>query len=213
MSVAKNQRQLEWVYWLRMAGGFLASASQMALQSREEENNQRALFDRVAGYPVYGSWIWRNSITWTGAALLALSTEQSLKAIAIFRGSKPLKVHNLKDLWGSVDQQDRDGVETELQRFRERSQPTKLGKWSLEGGAAAIVQLHKGTFETARYYLEDRPGQPPVELKHINELWQLAWSGFLYCQRTLPVPAGFAEENRAHVIETATWPRDSVPDR
>ena len=197
--MSKKHLQLEWVYWLQMAGGFLAGASQMAWQNPDEVNAQRALFDKVAGYPLYGEWIWRNSITWTGAALLALSTEQSIKAIVIYRGRKPPKKHNLKVLWDRVDEQDRAGIETELGRFRDRTRTTRLGKWTLKGGAAAIVHVHKQTFEMARYYLEDRPGQEPVELRHNTELWQLAWAAFLYGQGNLPVPAGYAQENRAHI--------------
>ena len=53
MRAPQKQVKLEWVYWLRMAGGSLAGASQMVWQSSEEANEQRALFDKVAGYPVY----------------------------------------------------------------------------------------------------------------------------------------------------------------
>ena len=199
----QNQVKLEWVYWLRMAGGFLAGASQMVWQSSDEVNEQRALFHKVAGFPVYGDWIWRNSITWTGAAILALSVEQSMKAIAIYRGRQRSKTHNLKVLWDRLDEPDRNGIERELERVRQRCRTTKLGEWNLEGGAEAIVRVHKGTFEMARYYLEDRAGQAPAELKHNIELWQLAFAVFLYGQRNLIVPAGYAEENPcSHPIES-----------
>ncbi len=131
---------------------------------------------------------------------MGLSVEQSMKAIVIYRGRRPPKKHNLKVLWGRLEEEDRNGIERELERVRERTKTTRLGKWSLQGGADAIVRAHEGTFEMARYYLEERPGQAPVELKHNIELWQLAFAVFLYGQRNLFVPSGFAEESRAHII-------------
>ena len=174
----------------------------MVWQSSDKVKEQRALFDKVAGLPVFGEWIWRNSITWTAAALLALSLEQSMKAIAIYRGWElpKIKTHNLKLLWDKLEEEDRKGIERELERVRGRAKATRLGEWKLKGGADAIVRAHEATFEMARYYLEDRPGQAPMKLKHNIELWQLAFAVFLYGQCNLPVPAGFAEKNRAHIL-------------
>ena len=199
MRAPQKQVKLEWVYWLRMAGGSLAGASQMVWQSSEEANEQRALFDKVAGYPVYGEWIWRDSITWIAAVILALSLEQSIKAIALYRVGKYAKTHDLKDLWESLEEQDRNGIECELQRVKQRTHTTKLGEGNVKGGADAIVRVHAKTFEMARYYQEDRPGQPPAELTHNIDLWQLALAAFLYGQRHLPVPAGYAEDIRAMI--------------
>ncbi len=98
--MAQRLLQQNWLDWLRMAERTLAGASQTVWQNRDEMAANNTLFAKVTGQPLMNEREWRNAITWTAAAVLALSAEQSMKAIAI-RASpngECFKTHDLEDL-------------------------------------------------------------------------------------------------------------------
>ena len=108
--MAARLTQQIWLDWLRMAGRTLAGASQTVWQDRDEMAANNALFAKVTGQPPMNEREWRNSITWSAAVLLALSAEQSMKAIAIRTSpnGECLKTHDLECLWNDIQPMDRD---------------------------------------------------------------------------------------------------------
>ena len=171
--------------WLRMAGQTLAGAAQMAWQSPDEIDANRVLFERVTGGPTFDHPTWRRSLTWSGAVLLGLSTEQSLKALKIASSEDRscLKTHDLAELWSDLMPEIRQGIDLELYNVRVRASGTTLGSGTL--GAEEIVQIHPNVFEAARYNSELKTGEPYFELTHNIELWQLALSSYLCAQRLI----------------------------
>ena len=183
--MAARLTQQIWLDWLRMAGRTLAGASQTVWQNRDEMAANNALFAKVTGQPLMNEREWRNSITWSAAVLLALSAEQSMKAIAIRTSpnGECLKTHDLERLWNDVQPMDREGIARAAQRLRARTVGTRLGQGpdpTGVGGWTAVVRHHRSTFEGTRYHLETRAGNPPRELTENLNLWMLALAALGY---------------------------------
>ena len=159
--------------WSAMARSSVAAASQMVWQAPEEVHEQRDLFVRVTGLPV-DEPRWRKAVTWNGAVLLALSAEQSLKALAIMASetSEHPYTHDLVTLWEAAGDRSRVRISAELRWVRGRMADTRLAQGTM--GACEIVHHHRKTFEMARYYNETNPTGAPNELTHNIDLWQFA---------------------------------------
>ena len=72
----------------------------MVWQSVEEKRANNELYAKVTGRNTLAVSEWNQSVTWSGSVLLALSTEQSMKSVAILRSKDRgcLKTHNLSVL-------------------------------------------------------------------------------------------------------------------
>ena len=171
--------------WLRMAGQTLAGAAQMAWQSPDEIDANRSLFEKITGRPAFDQPSWRRSLTWSGAVLLGLTSEQSMKAlkIASTKDGSCLRTHDLARLWSDLIPEIQQGIDIELINVRARASSTTLGSGTL--AAQDIVQIHPNVFESARYHSELKIGEPYFELTHNIELWQLALSSYLCAHRLI----------------------------
>lgn len=160
-----------------MALSSAAAASQMAWQSAEEMHEQRALWAKVTGQLV-DEPNWRRAVTWNSAVLLALSAEQSLKALAIMASprSMSLRTHDLWKLWEAVGARTRARISVELGRVRANVAGTRLAQGMLT--ADQIVQHHRKTFESARYYNEKDPTGVRKDLTHNIDLWQFTLAAY-----------------------------------
>ena len=130
-----------------MARGTLAVVSQMVWRTPTDVMDGRQLFAKVAGEPPLDDPIWRNSVTWGAAVLIALSAEQSLKAAAIRRTRGAcLLTHDLSRLWDNLVQEDQPAIAARIGEIRNRTQGTKLGDPGTAATADEIVRTHKVTF-------------------------------------------------------------------
>ena len=159
--------------WCAMARSSAAAASQLAWQRPEEMQEQRGLFVKVTGLPV-DEPKWRRAITWNSAVLVALSAEQSLKALVIMASptSEHPRSHDLWKLWKAVGDRAQARIGVELRWVRSRVAGTRLAQGTM--AADEIVKHHCKTFEVARYYNEKDPRGAPNELTHNLDLWQFA---------------------------------------
>ena len=160
-----------------MARSSVAAASQMAWRAAEEMHEQRALWVKVTGLSV-DEPNWRRAVTWNSAVLVALSAEQSLKALAIMANpmSERPRTHDLVKLWKVVGDRARARICVELRWVRDNVAGTRLAHGTL--AAEEIVQHHRKTFELARYYNEKNPTGAPNELTHNIDLWQFACAAY-----------------------------------
>ena len=186
--------------WCAMARSSAAAASQMAWQSVDEMHEQRALFVKVTGLPVEEPK-WRRAVTWNSAVLVALSAEQSLKALAIMASanSERPRTHDLFKLWQVVGSGAQARISYELQWVRDSLSGTRLGRFTL--AADEIVQHHRKTFELARYYNEKNPKQAPSELRHNIDLWQFALAAY----RTATTALARAVNGFGPVTDDVDW--------
>ncbi|MCY4301781.1 MAG: hypothetical protein OXC68_08605 [Aestuariivita sp.] len=162
-----------------MAQGTLAAASQMVWRTPTEVEEGRHLFAKVTGQSVLGDQIWRNKVTWGAAVLLALSVEQSLKAVAIKRNGTCLQKHDLTKLWNDLDYKDRGTIAHQLSEVRNRVRGTNLDDAGTAATADEIVYCHQETFLLARYYKERR-SKPSGDLARNIDLWQFAMAAYLH---------------------------------
>ena len=155
--------------WGLMANGSLISAAQIVWQSRGERDDIRALFHKVSGFNVNQSE-WDTRLTWAGAQLLALSIEQSFKAMSIagVADASCFKTHDLVALWNDLECSCRSAVRSELETIRHRAQGTRLEQATLQT-ADEIVDVHSHTFVHARYY-NGRGNPYPAALSTIRSL-------------------------------------------
>lgn len=187
MSKSKMLAQQNWRDWLRMAEGTLSGASQMVWQNRDEMDAQKSLFAKVVGAPNMAESEWRNAITWTGATLLSLSAEQSMKALAIRASSNGecCKTHDLKSLWDELRIEDKRGVEKAARQLQEHTKGTRLAEGPLLVGIKQIEKVivdHRSTFEHTRYYKETRSKNQQKDLTGNLELWKFALAVFIYAK-------------------------------
>ena len=160
-----------------MAESTLAGASQMVWQSRYEQKANRELFAKVIGEFPMSEFKWRRSLTWTGATLLALATEQGLKGLAIRVTGDCLKTHDLERLWDDIRPEDQRGIVHAAQWLKSRTRTTRLGQAvapTSPDECREIIRVHRTTFERARYFMETRDGLPQGNLTRNIELWMLA---------------------------------------
>ena len=186
--------------WCAMARSTLAAASQMAWQATDEIHEQRALFSKVAGLPIEEP-NWRRAVTWNSAVLVALSAEQSLKALAIMASptSQRPHTHDLVTLWKAIGGRAQVRISDELQWVRRRVAGTTLAKGTLS--AEETIHHHRKTFEQARYYNEKDPTGAPRELTHNIDLWQFALSAY----RTASFALARAVNGMGSVSDDADW--------
>lgn len=172
--------------WSRMAEGNLAAASQMVWQSTEEVAEQRTLFEKVSGRQIHEA-DWRNKVTWAAAVLLALSTEQSLKALAIQTSADAgcLKEHDLYLLWRDIQTEHQEGVRREVNAVRKRVAGTRLEQAGLSR-VDETVCIHRHTFERSRYYNET-DSKRHGDLVYNIDLWQLALAANAFTQRVVAI--------------------------
>ena len=176
----------DWTNWVHMARRTLSGASQMIWQNREEKIQNNRLFAKVTRQGFTDEQEWANAITWSGAILLALSIEQSMKATAIKNSSDGScrKTHDLKRLWDDLRPEDRDGVTAAVEHIRMRTRGTRLGDGppvSMDG-LTAIIMHHRALFESARYHLENK-GKGRKSTGNLTEnipLWRLALAALEY---------------------------------
>ncbi len=188
MNKSKRLVQQNWRDWLRMAEGTLAGASQMVWQNRDEMNGQRTLFAKVTGPAFMSENEWRNAITWSGATLLSLSAEQSMKALIIKASSNGecCKTHDLKLLWNELCQKDRQGIEKTARQLHEYTMGTRLAEGPQLTGIRQIEKIidhHRTTFEHARYYKDTQRNTQQNALTGNLELWKFALSALMYAKK------------------------------
>ena len=177
-----------WLNWFRMAEGTLIGAAQMVWQNPEEVEDARSLFGKVTGLPRMKEGPWRNSITWSAAVLLALSAEQSMKALAIRRSPNNgfIKTHDLECLWKDLQPIDQQKVAKAAQQLKENAKETSLGAAPYLTSIKeleAIARHHKDMFEGKRYYLETRNGKTSGDLTENIPLWKFALSLVMYARQ------------------------------
>ena len=135
------------------------------------------MFVKVTGLPLDAPK-WRRAITWNGAVLVALSVEQSLKALTIMTSptSERPRTHDLVKLWKVAGDRVQDRICDELRWVRDRTVGTRLSQGML--AAEEIVHHHRKTFELARYYNERNPTGAPKALTQNIDLWQFALAAY-----------------------------------
>lgn len=177
-----------WLHWTQMAEHTLAGASQMVWQSPDERKANRELFAKVMGASPMPEVMWNRSLTWTGATLLALATEQGLKSLALRVTSECLKTHDLERLWDEIRPEDQRGIVQAARWVKKRTQGTRLGQAvapTSPDECREIIHVHRTTFEHARYFMETRHGRTRGHLTKNLELWMLALAVLRHA-RTLP---------------------------
>ena len=186
--------------WCAMARSSAAAASQMAWQATEEMHEQRDLFVKVTGLSV-DEPKWGRAVTWNSAVLVALSAEQSLKALAIMTSptSERPRTHDLVELWRVVGDRGQARICYELRWVRAMSLGTRLARGTL--AADEIVHHHRKTFELARYYNEQDPTGAPNELMHNIDLWQFALAAY----RAASLALASAVADMGPLAEDADW--------
>ena len=186
--------------WCAMARSSAAAASQMAWQADGEMHEQRDLFAKVTGMPV-SEPNWRRAVTWNSAVLVALSVEQSLKALAIMASptSERPRTHDLLELWNVVGDRVQARIHGELRWIRDRMVGTKLAQGMLT--ADEIIKHHRKTFELARYYNEKNPAEVPNELTHNIDLWQFALATY----RAASLSLACAVDGMKSVADNVDW--------
>ena len=186
--------------WCAMARSSAAAASQMAWQGSDEMHEQRGLFVKVTGLTV-DEPNWRRAVTWNSAVLVALSAEQSLKALAIMASSvsKQPRTHDLVKLWKVVGDRTQARICAELDRVRGRLAGTRLAPGTMAAGE--IVHHHRNTFEVARYYNEEDPTGAANELTHNIELWQFALATY----RSARLALATAVSGMGPISEDVSW--------
>ena len=207
MRRGKGLDRQNWLDWCHMAERTLAGASQMVWQNSDERAENNALFAKVTAQPVMNERGWRMALTWSAATLLALSTEQSMKAIAIRTrpDGKCLKTHDLEHLWNDLDPVDQQGVVAAVDQLRTRVRGTRLDQGPPTNGLDGLrvtIRHHRRVFEDTRYHLETRPGGLRPNLTENIPLWRLALGALAHAKRlaaprspaTVPAaPAGGAQ--------------------
>ena len=142
------------------------------------------MFAKVVGEPPLDDRTWRNSVTWGAAVLIALSAEQSLKAVAIRRSRGAcLLTHDLTKLWGDLEHEDRIAIAQRIGEIRSRTRGTKLGDAGTAATADEIVRAHQDTFVYARYYRETRQSESGGDLVLNIDLWQFALAAYMHAHR------------------------------
>ena len=186
--------------WCAMARSSAAAASQMAWQATEEMHEQRDLFVKVTGLSV-DEPKWGRAVTWNSAVLVALSAEQSLKALAIMTSptSERPRTHDLVELWRVVGDRGQARICYELRWVRGNVAGTRLARGTL--AADEIVHHHRKTFELARYYNEQDPTGAPNELMHNIDLWQFALAAY----RAASLALASAVADMGPLAEDADW--------
>ena len=183
--MAKHQKRLTgqlWPQWVDMARGTLAAASQMVWRTPADVTDGRQLFAKVVAEPPLDDRAWRNSVTWGAAILIALSAEQSLKAVAIKRTRGDcLLTHDLIKLWDDLEHDDRTAIAARIGEIRSRTQGTKLGDAGKATSADEIVRTHKVTFVHARYYMETRENASAGLILNVD-LWQFALAAYMHAR-------------------------------
>ena len=184
--MAKREKRLtgqSWSQWTDMARGTLAAASQMVWRTPADVEDGRLLFAKVLGEPPLEDRPWRNSVTWGAAMVIALSAEQSLKAVAMKRtGGTCLRTHDLTKLWDDLEQEDRTAIAGRIGEVRGRTQGTKLGDAGTATTADEIVRAHQKTFVDARYRSENREDAIGDLVLNID-LWQFALAAYIHASR------------------------------
>ena len=189
--MSKRQHRLTgqlWSQWAEMARGTLAAASQMVWRTPADVMDGRQLFAKVVGELPLDDRTWRNSVTWGAAVLIALSAEQSLKAVAIRRSRGAcLLTHDLIKLWGDLERQDRTAIARRIGEIRSRTQGTNLGDGGTAATADEIVRAHNVTFVHARYYMETREGASGDLILNVD-LWQFALAAYMHSRHGIISP-------------------------
>lgn len=173
-----------WSAWVHMAEGSLTGASQMAWQNKNDMNVNRTLFGKVTDREPT-EYQWKNSITWFAASLLALSAEQSMKALVIKKSpnGECRKTHDLECLWKDLQLDDRRRVAEAAQRLKDRTRGTRFDEAPYLTSIKELAEIachHKNTFEDARYYLQTKKVRK--DLTKNLELWKFALSLFEYAR-------------------------------
>ena len=167
--------QENWLKWHAMGAKNLMGASQMVWQSPDEITANRELFAKVTGDTPEDDFYWTNAILLSSAVLLALSIEQSLKAIAIRVKGGCLKTHDLELLWNDIRSEDREGIAATARLIRKRTEGTSLAMGACADGVkewTEVIGHHRNTFEDARYSMESQ--RQGYGLSRNLELWVLA---------------------------------------
>ena len=152
-----------------------------------EQTQNRELLAKVLEQELVPETVWRHSVTWTGAVLLSLSIEQSLKALAIRRtaDNSCLRTHDLVKLWLALAGEDQNGIERRRKRLMQHARTTKLGGGELDSVKSTLVH-HQSTFTQARYYKEARDRTHRTALSANIDLWHAALSAFAYARELAP---------------------------
>ena len=177
-----------WIDWVSMATGTLSGVSQMVWQNAAVVTENRILFADVTGTPPAGDRLWRGRITWAGATLLALSTEQSLKGLAVRASGKCRRTHDLQRLWKDLCPDDRKRIARAATQLQERTRGTRLAAGSITGieHIERVIRRHRRTLEHARYYAAQWQRR---DLEANVELWNLALSALIYARELFDLEA------------------------
>ena len=195
-----------WLEWLDMGHSTLVGVSQMVWQNTVEQTENRELLAKVLDQELVPESVWQHSLTWTGAVLLSLSIEQSLKALAIRRTADKscLRTHDLVKLWLALAGEDQNGIERRRKRLKQHARTTKLGGGDLDN-VESTLKHHQSTFTQARYYKEARDGADRIALSANIDLWHAALAAFAYARELAPQhELGTGRTLRAHSQPTRT---------
>lgn len=199
----KNQ---DPVAWIAMSVQTLEGASQIAkdrrdLLTRQTDTSWPDSFREITrphDGPAEVSWAesyvgrswWRSSLEWSEIMLVALSAEQSLKAIAILRSEDAscLKTHDLSLLLDQIGTVDQDSIITAVADVKNRTRMVReFGRQNLMRPKTrellqTIVEAHRDLFTVTRYSLAEgyRYSRPPGFRR---DFWHIALGFQLHAKR------------------------------
>ena len=192
--------------WIVMSAQTLGGAFQIAKDRRDSlaERTDTSWIDafweitRVHDDPVEASaelsyvsgvW-WRSSLEWSEIMLIALSAEQSLKAISILQSEDAscLKTHDLALLLAEIDAAGQDGIIAAVKDVKRRTRAVReFGQQNLMRPRTrkllqTIVEAHRDLFTVTRYSrAEGRDYYRPPAFR--RDFWHIALGLYLYAMR------------------------------
>lgn len=136
-----------------------------------------------------GTWEWRESLEWSETMLVALSAEQSLKALAILRSddSSCLKTHDLTLLLDDIDDSDQDGIVATVADAKEHTRTVRDLGWQnlmrpkTKEHLRCIVDAHRDLFNVTRYRFEENLARRLPGFR--RDFWHIALAFLLYVNR------------------------------
>ena len=199
------------VAWIAMSSQTLEGASQLAKDRRELLTGRmdtgwldsfREITKPTDG-PTARTWTdsyvgkftWRSSLEWSEITLVALSAEQSLKAIAILSSDDAgcLKTHDLALLLAEIGADDQDGIIVAVAEVKNRTRTVReFGRQNLMRPSTkellqSIVESHRDLFNVTRYcFAEGFAYHRPPGFR--RDFWHIAL-GFLLHAKRLAVTA------------------------
>jgi len=134
-------------------------------------------------------FMWHDSLGWSEMMLVALSAEQSLKALAVLRSddSGCLKTHDLTQLLEEIGDDDQDGILATLGEAKERTRTVRELGWQnlmrprTKKHLRIVVDAHRHLFNVTRYRFEDDLTRRLPGFR--RDFWHIALALLLYVNR------------------------------